>query len=165
MANGGGSPPSLGGFITFITNVMAVPTSALDPNTNPVIGWAYDFAISWVNDQLCLVPSQPGAWTMYAMAVYNLASDTLINWVQDASDAPVYNNGMQYWAWLRATYGVNNFVAGVVQSTSDVSTSAGYMVPETFNGYTIANLGNLKTPYGRQYLSIASSLGTLWGLS
>jgi hypothetical protein len=170
MTNGGGQPPTLGGFITFITNVMAIPSDALDPNTNPVVGWAYDFAVNWVNDQLCLVPSQSGSWTIYAMAIYNLAADTLINWVQDASDAPVFKNtpngqGLQYWSWLRATYGVNNFVAGVVQSTSDVSTWASYMIPETFKGYTIANLGNLKTPYGVRYLGIATSLGTLWGLT
>jgi hypothetical protein len=149
---------------------MAVPTSALDPNTNPAVGWAYDFALNWVSDQLCLAPSQPGAWTMYAMAVYNLAADTLINLVQDAPDAPIYANtpngqGLPYWEWLRTKYGVNNFVAGVVQSASDVSTSSSYMVPETFKGYTIANLGNLKTPYGVRYLGIASSLGTQWGLS
>lgn len=161
----GGTDPSLAGFQSFVTNVMAVPSSALDPVTAPVVQYAYDFALEWVNGLLCLVPSPTGAWTIYARAVYNLAADTLINWAQDAANAPVYKDGMPYWQWLRAQYGVNNFVAGVVQSTSDEGTSSSYLVPEAFKELTIANLGNLKTPYGRAYLGMAQSWGSVWGIS
>ena len=31
--------------------------------------------------------------------------------------------------------------------------------------FTLANLQNLKTPYGRQYLAWAQAYGPLWGLS
>jgi hypothetical protein len=144
---------------------MGVPLSVMDPTTAPVVVWAYDFALDWVSEQLGCVPGQPGGYTLYARAVYNLAADTLVNWAQDADGAPAYKDDLPYWQWLRNKFGVLNFVAGVVQSTSDEGTSAGYMLPDTFKGYTIANLQNLKTPYGRAYLGIASSLGTLWGLS
>ena len=38
-------------------------------------------------------------------------------------------------------------------------------VPKAFDELTIGNLQNLKTPWGRVYLGIAQSYGTLWGLS
>ena len=66
---------------------------------------------------------------------------------------------------MRAQYNVLSFVAGVVNSTSDEGTSMGLTVPKAFEEYTIANLQNLKTPYGRAYLSISQSYGTLWGLT
>lgn len=161
---GGGIQPTLGGFIAFVTNVMKVP-APFDPSSDVSVTYAYDFADQFVNSALRSVRGMPGVWTLYAMAVYNLAADTLINFAQDDPDAPEYKDGLQYWAWLRNAYGVNNFVAGVVQSTSDVSTSASYQVSDQFANYTIANLQNLKTPYGRQYLGIAGSWGTQWGLS
>lgn len=161
----GGAQPTLAGFQSFITNVMKVPTSALDPLTDPTVVWAYDFAKDWVYQGIRGVPSVPGAWSLYARAVYNLAADTLINWEQDAPDAPAYQNKMPYWEWLRGKYGVNAFVPGVVQSTSDEGTSDSFLVPEAFKELTIANLGNLKTPYGIAYLGIAQSWGGIWGLT
>lgn len=160
----GPGAPTLGGFQAFITNVMGVPPVAYNA-ADPVIGYSFDFALDWVTQELALVGSQPSAYTMYARAVYNLAADTLINWSQDPTDAPAFKDELPYWAWLRKQYGVLNFTAGVVQATSDESTSTTLLVPEAFKNLTIANLGNLKTPYGRAYLGIAQSLGTLWGLS
>lgn len=161
-----GGQPTIGGFLSFITNIMAVPASVIDPaNPPPTVTWSFDFALDWVNTQLCLVPSQTGAWTMYERAVYNLAADTLINWAQDAQPYIIFQDELPYWQFLRKSMNVNAFVAGVVQSTSDQGTSAGYLVPEAFKNITIANLGNLKTPFGRAYLGMAQSLGTLWGLS
>lgn len=164
----GGQGPTLGGFQQFLTSAVGVPVNAL-PTDSPVPGWAYDFALDFVNCGLQGVPSQSGSWTLYAIAVYNLAADTLINWMQDTvppvATIPGTEPPVGYWTYLRQTFGMNNFVAGVVQSTNDQGTGASYMVPKTFEGYTIGNLQNLKTPYGRQYLAIASSWGTLWGLT
>ncbi len=160
----GPGAPTLGGFQEFISGVMGVPSSAYS-TTDPVIGYSFDFAMDWVNEQLALVCGQPGAWTMYARAVYNLAADTLINWAQDAPGAPIYKDDLPYWAYLRKAWNVLGFTAGVVNSTSDEGTSTSLTVPKAFENLTIANLGNLKTPYGRAYLGIAQSLGTLWGLS
>ena len=165
----GPGAPTLGGFQGFITGVMRVPPSALSPD-DPVVGYAYNWALDTVNEQLAFVPSQPGAYSIYSRAVYNLAADLLINMAADAEgapkfDAPGNDTSLPYWAYLRKQYGVLNFVAGVVQSTSDEGTSTGLLVPKAFENFTIANLQNLKTPYGRTYLGIAQSLGTLWGMS
>jgi hypothetical protein len=163
--------PTLGGFQQFITNVLA-PPSYFDV-TSLVVTYAYDFALDTVAPQLQLICGQPGAYTMYERAVYNLGADTLINWAQDQptdpyipnTQSPANPSGLKYWNYLRNSYGVNNFVAGVVQSTSDEGTSVTYLVPKTFEGYTIGDLALLKTPYGRAYLAIASKIGTLWGLT
>lgn len=168
-----GIPPTLGGFQQFVTRTMNVPSSAIT-SAGDTIQWSYDFALDWVNEQLQSVPSLSGGYMMYTRAVYNLAADTLINWAQDDDPPapPTYPNPLNpdgdpigYWAYLRSQYGVLNFVAGVVQSTSDEGTSVSYQVPEQFKNLTIANLQNLKTPYGRAYLGIAGSWGPLWGLS
>jgi hypothetical protein len=53
----------------------------------------------------------------------------------------------------------------VVVSADDASTSGSFNIPEQFNGLTIGDLQNLKTPYGRQYLAIAQKYGELWGIS
>ena len=172
MGSQGGIGPSIGGFNSFITNIMAVPNTATYAEPD-VVQWAYNFAINWVNQGLKAVPTfAQVSWTIYAQAVYNLAADTLINWAQDAPDAPTpYPNpvpnqpNIGYWQWLRNKFGVLNFVAGVVESSGDQGTSASYQVPEQFATMTIANLGNLKTPFGRAYLGIAGSWGSVWGLS
>ena len=162
--------PTLGGFLDFITNVMQVPSSALNTSTSVYPQYAYDFAINFINPNLSVVPNLGTGYGLFAFAVYNLAADTLINMAQDAIGSPAYDiagndAGLPYWQYVRSLYGVNAFVPGVVQSTSDEGTSAGYLVPKQFENYTIANLQNLKTPYGRQYLAIASSWGSHWGLT
>jgi hypothetical protein len=159
--------PTQAGFQAFITNVMGVPPAALSPS-DPVVTWCFDFAVQWVNTALCSVPGVPGAWTLYARAVYNLAADTLINTAQDGPGSPTVKTAdgdLPYWQGTRFNLQINNFVAGVVQSTSDEGTSASFLVPESFSNYTIANLQNLKTPYGRAYLGIAQSWGPVWGLN
>ena len=149
--------PTIAGFTAFIFGIMGVPSVAL-PATAPVIQWSYDFALDWVNQDLQNAPSQTTSWSIYARAVYNLAADTLINWAPDQS-------GQTYFADLRKQFGCNSFVAGVIQSSGDEGTNESLVVPEAFKELTIANLGNLKTPYGRNYLGIAQSTGTIWGLS
>ena len=157
--------PTLGDFEGFVANYMGVPSTAMNPATSPYVPWAYNYALQIVNQALQCVPGVTGAWSVYALAVYNLAADTLVNIAQDASGAPIYQNNLPYWQWLRGQYGVLSFTPGVVSSSSDEGTSTSYTVPRTFENYTIANLNQLKTPYGRQYLGLASSWGTVWGLS
>lgn len=162
-----GAGPTIGGFQQFITNVMA-PPPPFNVVTSPYVQYAYDFAIQFCNPNLQCVPGLPNAWSLYAMAVYNLAADALVNFAQDPEGAPPVENSKPptpYWQYLRNQYGVLNFVPGVLSSSSDDGTSASYQVAQQFANYTIANLQNLKTPYGRQYLAIAGSWGTLWGVS
>jgi hypothetical protein len=161
--------PTLAGFYQFITNVLR-PPSYYVPANDPIAAYAYDFAIDWVNTLLQCVPqnSPRTAYSMYARAVYNLAADTLIGFAEDDPSAPasfkIGDVDYAYWAWLRARYNIDSFVPGVVQSASDTGTSVSYMVFDTFKNYTIANLQNVKTPYGRFYLGIATSWGSTWGL-
>jgi hypothetical protein len=90
--------------------------------------------------------------------VYNLGGDMLINWTPDQP-------GQVYFANLRTSFGTNNWAPGVVTSTSDGGTSTSLTNPEFMKEFTMANLQNLKTPYGRQYLAWAQSTGSIWGMS
>lgn len=150
--------PTIGGFQDFVTNVMQIPVAAL-PLGSLVVTYSFDFALDWVTQVLCLVGGQPGAYSMYTRAVYNLAADTLINFATDQS-------GQCFFSDLRKSYGCNSFVPGVISATSDEGTSVSYQVADSLKNLTVANLQNLKTPYGRMYLGIVQSLGpTSWGLS
>lgn len=168
LSVGLGMDPTLEGFQSFVTMVM-VPPSYFDATTSPYVVYAYDYAYQFCNMNLAFVPGKMGAWTLYAVAVYNLAADTLINIAMDSPSDPSYPvagcTTTKYWQFLRDQYRINAFVPGVLTSTSDEGTSATYEVIGQFEGYTLSNLQQLKTPYGRRYLGIAGSWGTVWGLS
>ena len=166
--------PTLAGFLLFIQNVMQIPSVAL-PTNSPWITYAFNVAMMTVNPQIAIagcppVQMVPGAnWSWYALAVYNLAGDRLVNFAPDQA-------GQTYFSALRASpantqpgqqpgLGLSSFVAGVVTNTSDESTSVGLTVPEQFNRLTVADLQLLKTPWGQAYLGIAQSVGTLVGLN
>lgn len=159
--------PTVGGFTTFLTNVVMVPSVALPPGSL-VITYAFDFALATVNLQLSVAWFPPGSWSPFEIATYNLGADLLISWAQDPVDEPpIYgpDKNQQYFTYLRSKFGTSEFVAGVIQSSSDQGTSQSFVVPEQFEGLTIGQLTNLKSPYGRQYLAIAQSVGTNWGIN
>lgn len=150
--------PTLNGFKDFVTNVMGIDPLYL-PANSLAIDWAYANALMIVNPALALVGiSAPIDTNLYIEAVYNLGGDNLINY---APDQP----GRTYFADLRRNMNITSFAAGVVQSASDSSTSDSLAVPEALTNLTIGQLQNLKTPWGRRYLSIAQSYGTMWGVS
>jgi hypothetical protein len=160
--------PTLAGFINFIYNVMSVPTTALS-NTSPVIAMAFNVALQIVNPALaqmglCAAPGVQIDTTLpsiYALAVYNLAADNLVNYAQDTNSSTPTN----YWANLRASFDTLGFVSGVISSTSDEGTSESMVVMDAAALFTMANLQQLKTPWGRQYMAFAQDFGYLWGLS
>lgn len=140
---------------------MQVPTSVL-PDNSPFIGWAYQVAISTVNLALTAVPGP-----IYMLAVYNLGGSNLVNWAQD-SDPPVpYSSTIKtpYWQYLRRKFNTLAFVPGVVNATTDESTSESFDTLEQYKRYTLANLQQLKDPWGRTYLGFAADYGELWGLT
>ena len=150
--------PTLAGFMAFITGVMGINTTVL-PANSAIIPYVYNMALNTVNVALAGVPNvDPTQPSIYAVAVYNLAGDYLVNFAPDQS-------AQTYFADLRKSFGVNSFVSVVINSTSDEGTSESMTVPKAFDELTIGNLQNLKTPWGRVYLGIAQSYGTLWGLS
>ena len=145
--------PTIGGFLAFIRNVMGIDSTVL-PNNEPIIVTAYEIALEIVN--LALKTASP---TMYELAVYNLGGDNLINY---APDQP----GSTYFSSLRDDWNIYKFIPGVIQSSTDVSTSQTLLLQQAFKNITVANLQNLKTPYGRTYIGIAQRYGpTIWGVS
>lgn len=151
--------PTSAGFLTFIRDIMAISTAAL-PDNSPAIPAAYNIAMTLVNRALAGVPSydvsQP---SLYALAVYNLGGDRLVNFAPDQS-------GSTYFADLRKSLNIAGFVSGVVSSTNDEGTGASFIVPEQMSRLTVSQLQNLKTPWGRIYIGITQSYGpAAWGLS
>jgi len=152
--------PTLAGFQAFITGVMGIDPLYL-PSDSPVIGWAYTVALMVVNPDLALIAPPNGSpvqTSMYALAVYNLAGDNLINYAPDQA-------GRTYFADLRKSMGISAFAAGVVTGASDSGTSDSLAVSEALHNLTLGQLQNLKTPYGRQYLALAQTSGTMWGVA
>jgi hypothetical protein len=155
--------PTLAGFQTFITNVMGISSGNLSP-TNPVIAFVYNLAVNMVNPAIDHLPnSDPTQPTMYAVAVYNYAGDALIQLAQDT--APSFTPPVSYFVGLRQSYGLNSLPTGMVSSTGDQGTNSSYVVPDFAATLQIMDLQQMKTPYGRMYLSIAQNYGSLWGLS
>lgn len=164
----GGPPPTLTGFVAFIRSSMGITTTVL-PDGSFWITAAYNVAIGIVNRALSAVCIDPcTGMTIYALAVYNLAASNLLNFAQDlpgAAIVPGSDPAAPFFAYTRAKWNMTSFVSGVVSSTSDEGTSMSLVVPEQLAQLTIANLQQLKDPYGRVYLGFAQDYGTLWGLS
>lgn len=165
---------TLAGFQWFIANVMAIGSADLLP-TDPVVSFAFNISLGLVNPQLALVPipnttASSHVRSQFDLAVYNLAADIVVNYAVDPPTAKIVTTRpdgtpFTFFDYLRFKWGVGAFQAGVVNSVSDVSTSTSFEVIEAAKTFTMANLQNLKTPYGRQYMAIAQSYGTLWGLT
>lgn len=147
------SPPTQQGFVDFIRYNMGITTVQL-PDNSPAISVAYEVSVDTVNRALW-VAGPP----IYALAVYNLAGDLLINYAPDSEASP------GFFAGLREKFKIGNFSAGVITNASDEATSAGIEVVEVMKGLTIDQLQNLKTPWGRAYLGFAMKYGPSWGLS
>jgi hypothetical protein len=145
--------PTLAGFILFLRNVAGISTTVL-PDSSAVIAMAYSVALDIVN----LTLQQAGV-NIYALAVYNLSTDNVINYAQDQV-------GQTYFSDLRKSFNTNGFVGGVVSSTGDEGTNQSMVIQQAAENFTMANIQQLKTPYGRQYMAFAQSYGsTIVGLS
>lgn len=161
--------PTLAGFVAWLRGYAGITTAIL-PDNSPYIGWAYTLALDWTNQDLCIVGTMvQGYPTVYALAVYNLGGHILITQCPDQPNAAPIDGSkppLPYFAFARQQWGINSFVSGVIQSTNDNGTGNSMVVPDAFKGLTIANLDQLKSPYGRQYLAFAQSMGpTIIGVS
>jgi hypothetical protein len=144
--------PTLEGYLEFLRNIVGLTTTVL-PNNSYYIEWSYRMSVNLVWDVLRNIPSPPDQF-LYEQAVYNLGADFLLGNAVDVS-------GQDFFAKYQQKYNLRAFVGGVIESASDETTSSSMVVPEAFNNLTIQNLQSLKTPYGRMYLSIVQSLGSL----
>lgn len=146
------SPPSLNGFIEWAQAVMGIPTTAMSP-TDPGWNYAYVVALDIVpTDYASVVPD------IYTLTVYNWAGSQLLQFQQDYQ-------GQTYFTQLRSQFGINNFVAGVVNAAGDVSTHESLSVGHGLRDLSILDLQRIKDPYGRQALAYMQQIGTLWGLT
>lgn len=143
--------PTAAGFLDFARNVMGIDPVYL-PDDAPIIGVAFRIASGTVNPMLRSMPD------MYDLAVYNLAGDTLINFAPDQTDRTYFRD-------LRKALDISAFVPGVIGSSGDAATSESLVSPDWVRGLTMGDLQRLKTDWGRRYIGIAQSVGTLWGLS
>ena len=155
----GTSGPTLAGFNIFVYNVMLIDPLVL-PTTSAVIGYAYNVALGVVNQALMGAGCPPGSqWSIYAMAVYNLGGSNLINYAQDQPGYTYFND-------QRTNFGITKFQPGVVAGTSDAGTAVSLLNPEFMRNLTLANLQQLKDPWGRAYLQFAQDYGpSIWGIS
>lgn len=140
------------GYLIFLRQGVGIPQIAL-PDNSPAIDLSLTIAQNFVSCWLGCISSD-----IYTLAVYNLATDRLINFAQDQT-------GQCYFKDAREKYKINSFIAGVIESSSDEATAQAFAVPESLKSLQLSDLQNLKTPYGRAYLEFAQQLGTLWGLS
>jgi len=148
--------PSLSGFIAFLRNIVGINSTIL-PDDAPVIEFSYNMAINICTDLLVTIPQIPGEF-LYITAVYNLATDTLLTYAQDPPGTAPKD---QFFAQVQQKYQLHALVPGVVSFAGDEGTQTTMVVPDAFKHMTIANLQNLKTPYGRTYLGIAQDFGSL----
>jgi len=144
--------PTLAGFTTWVYAVMGIPLAALS-NNDPGIATAYDFAIEMIPPWMSNLSP-----VIYTATVYNWGGSQLLQWQQDQS-------GQTYFATARQAYGINNFVAGVVSSASDSSTSESLQIGDGLSNLDLVSLQRIKDPYGRQAIAYLQQLGTVWGLT
>ena len=139
------STPNLTDFTTFVQNGMGISATYL-PTSSDYLQWSLNIATAETLTDDCIPPP------IYVLAVYNCGGHHLITMAQDQP-------GLTYFQDARLRFGINSFVAGVVQSSSDQGTSNALVVPESFQALTISDLEYLRTPWGRAYLGYAQKFG------
>lgn len=150
----GGDVP--GGVGTYLLSQPAISTQSTPEAISATNQWivaTFGVALRTVNRALSV------AGELYNFAVYNLATDRLINWAPDVET-------QTYFAELRRDFKISRPALGVATSASDQGTSGAALNPEFMRNLTLADLQMLKTPWGREYLSFAQQFGPdVWGLS
>lgn len=155
--------PSVTGFLAFVRAQMGISTTIL-PDSSTDITDAYNYAIEIVSDSFINLGG-----TIYTRAVYNFAGDNLINNAVDQPSATPTSGSipppLPYFEDLRRKWQINSFVSGVINSSSDESTSQSMVVQKAAEDFQLGDLQLLKTPYGRAYLAIAQKYGPVLGIS
>lgn len=220
-------PANVTDYTSFLRNACGFDTTVL-PDNSPWIPYSLQIALDTVNQALvCAAPNEA------VLAQYNLAADTLINYVPDVTPALAsltwaggvvtataaaalpsnlvngaafatvvagttpagYSGGVAgtvtsgntftypltsnpgaetvpgtylstFFASLRDQWNIDTVSTGVVSESHDESTGSSFLVPDQMKSFTLADLQNLKTPYGRAYMAFAQKYGqTIWGLT
>lgn len=146
--------PNILDYLIFLNNQVQIPVNALPP-TSPWPQFAFTAAQALV---LC-IPGVPGI--LFSVATYNCATHILFGITPDQV-------GQDFFTQARSNtgFGLNMPTSGVVQATSDVTTSTTLSAPDWAKGLTVGQLGFYKTPWGREYLAYQQSFGpTIVGLT
>lgn len=160
--------PTFAGFQTFIQSTVGIPVTVL-PLDSEWYSWAWNWAAATVNENLALIGGP-----QYLVAVYNLGAHVIVSWAPDvvvppaSAPAPYPTNnpdGTPYFQFLRQQFNIVGFVPGVVNASSDESTSTSLLVPDVFKDMNIDDLALLTTPWGRTYAGLAQKVGSVWGIS
>jgi hypothetical protein len=163
--------PTLSDFLAFAigpNSTMRIPSVALPPGS-PWPGISLGIALSLVNPALQSMPIpqfdaanvqiNTGGFSIYSQCVYYLAADTLLNITPDVQ-------GQEYFAKIRKENNLTGFTSGVVSAAGDDSSNVSIVVQDAAKAFTLANIQQLKTPFGRQYLQLAQSFGpSTWGIT
>lgn len=144
--------PTLQGFQNFVTNVMQIPETAL-PVGSEWIAEAFH-----ISKEIVLCQIRGISRLLYREAVYNLAASILIQYCPDQP-------GYTFFADYRKSHGIGAFTPGVITNSYDNGTGQSWLTPDFMKNLTLADLDNLKNPYGLAYLKIAQSYGAIWGLT
>ena len=157
--------PNLVDFTDCLTTSVQIPVAAL-PTNSVWIGYAF-------NQAMALTPCLGGGGfgyqaapysggILYTLAVYNCGTALLFLITPDQS-------GQTYFADARSSapsanfpsggFGLNVPRTGLVDASSDESTSSHLVAPKWAAGLTVGQLGFYATPYGRQYLSYIQAAG------
>lgn len=140
--------------LTLATPLSSAPVAMDAYQIVPVfVLGAFQGALEVVNGVLSV-----GSCGAYTEAVYNWGADRVINF---GADVP----GQTFFSNLRTGLNINTVSVGVIKSSSDQGSSASYETPEQFKRLTLGDLQMMKTPWGREYISIAQKFGTIWGLT
>ncbi len=153
--------PNITDYLVFIRSVMGINTTVL---SDASLSIPFSLAVAQEIVTLDLAQISP---MMFSLATYNLAGDRLLNYAQDlpgAANVPGSTPPAPFFAAARQSYGINSFVAGIIQEAHDESTGESMKINEA-QQLTLMDLQNLKTPYGRAYLQLVQNLGSLWGLN
>lgn len=146
-------PPNQADYTTFLRTVVGISTGVLPDNAD-IIPTSLQIALDTVNETLCLMSA-----SLYVLAVYNLATDRLVNFAPD-------QQGQSFFADKRKDLRLLDISVGVPTAISDQGTSVGVLNTEAMKTLTLQNLQLLKTPWGRRYMEIAQTYGpTIWGAS
>jgi hypothetical protein len=151
-----GSPLTLGAPHTLTTLTMGAPPPATPTASSPWVGYAFDQATA-------LVLNVGALGVAYTLAVYNCAAHIQIRITPDQAGRESDPNSF---TTMRKSFNLLLQSVGVVQATSDAGTSTTIAVSDALKQLTLTDLGFMKTPWGREYLSFAQDYGpSVWGLS
>ena len=147
--------PNITDFWTFLDTSVQIPTSALPANSV----WP-QYALNQILDLILQPPG--GSGLLLCLAAYNGATHILLSITPDQS-------GQTYFADARGNgpsgFNLVNPSTGIVQASSDQSTSQSLATPDWAKMMTVGDLDFYKTPWGRYFLNWQQSYGpTIWGL-